>query len=102
MNEMSKPAAAIKGEDHWTTRDGGVKLFLFEKYAGDPAKTIGTILFVHGSSMASTPTFDLQVPGRTDSSAMDWFARRVAFRLRVKGMQSPKLRPPREKNEKYA
>src|SRR5262249_7213349 len=31
-------------------------------------------LFVHGSSMASTPTFDLQVPGRSDSSAMDYFA----------------------------
>ncbi len=64
MNEMSKPAAAIKGEEHWTTKDGGVKLFLFEKSAGDPAKTVGTILFVHGSSMASQPTFDLQVPGR--------------------------------------
>src|SRR6185437_5495721 len=75
MNEMSKPAAAIKGEDHWTSRDGGVKLFLFEKCAGDPAKTIGTILFVHGSSMASQPTFDLQVPGRPDSSAMDHFAK---------------------------
>jgi pimeloyl-ACP methyl ester carboxylesterase len=76
MNEMTKPAAAIKGEDHWTTKDGGVKLFLFEKCAGDPGKTIGTILFVHGSSMASQPTFDLQVPGRPDSSAMDHFARR--------------------------
>jgi len=30
---------------------------------------------VHGSSMASQPTFDLQVPGRQDSSAMDVFAR---------------------------
>ena len=76
MNEMSKPTAAVKGEDHWTTKDGGVKLFLFEKCAGDPAKSIGTILFVHGSSMASQPTFDLQVPGRPDSSAMDHFARR--------------------------
>jgi pimeloyl-ACP methyl ester carboxylesterase len=75
MNEMSKPTAAIKGEEHWTTKDGGVKLFLFEKYAGDPAKSTGTILFVHGSSMASQPTFDLQVPGRPDSSAMDHFAR---------------------------
>jgi pimeloyl-ACP methyl ester carboxylesterase len=75
MNEMSKPQAAIKGEDHWTTKDGGVKLFMFEKCAGDPAKTIGTILFVHGSSMASQPTFDLQVPGRSDSSVMDFFAR---------------------------
>jgi pimeloyl-ACP methyl ester carboxylesterase len=76
MNDMAKPSpAAIKAEEHWTTRDGGVKLFLFEKCAGDPAKTAGTILFVHGSSMAAQPTFDLQVPGRPDSSAMDFFAR---------------------------
>jgi pimeloyl-ACP methyl ester carboxylesterase len=73
MNEMTTP---IKGSEHWTQKDGGVKLFLFEKCAGDPAKTIGTILFVHGSSMAAQPTFDLQVPGRPDSSAMDHFARR--------------------------
>jgi len=72
MNEMTQP---IKATEHWTAKDGGVKLFLFEKCAGDPAKTIGTILFVHGSSMASQPTFDLQVPGRPDSSAMDYFAR---------------------------
>jgi pimeloyl-ACP methyl ester carboxylesterase len=31
-------------------------------------------LFVHGSSMASQPTFDLQVPGRPFSSSMDYFA----------------------------
>lgn len=75
MNEMTKPAAVIKGEDHWTTRDNGaVKLFLFNKSAGDPAKAKGTILFVHGSSMAGQPTFDLQVPGRPYSSAMDYFA----------------------------
>ena len=55
MNEMTKPP--IKGEEHWTTKDGGVKLFLFEKCAGDPAKTIGTILFVHGSSMAGPADF---------------------------------------------
>ncbi len=67
----------ILGEEHWTTRasDGGdVRLFLWEKYAEHPEKA-GTILFVHGSSMASQPTFDLQVPGRDDSSAMDVFAR---------------------------
>jgi len=29
---------------------------------------------VHGSSMASQPTFDLFVPGRADSSAMQYFA----------------------------
>jgi pimeloyl-ACP methyl ester carboxylesterase len=74
MNEMTRP---IKGEDHWTTKDGGAaKLFMFEKSAGDPGKTAGTILFVHGSSMAGQPTFDLQVPGRPDSSVMDFFARK--------------------------
>src|ERR1700744_698180 len=76
MNEMSKPQAVIKSEDHWTAKGGGVKLFLFEKCTGDPKDTRGTILFVHGSSMAGQPTFDLQVPGRPDSSAMDFFARR--------------------------
>jgi pimeloyl-ACP methyl ester carboxylesterase len=75
MNEMTRPSSApIKGEEHWTQRGSDVKLFMWEKCAGDPAQSIGTILFVHGSSMASTPTFDLQVPGRTDSSAMEWFA----------------------------
>jgi pimeloyl-ACP methyl ester carboxylesterase len=77
MNETTTPTIVlIKGAEHWTTKDGGVKLFLFEKCAGEPAKTAGTILFVHGSSMAAQPTFDLQVPGRPDSSVMDWFARR--------------------------
>jgi pimeloyl-ACP methyl ester carboxylesterase len=76
MNDTTNAAtAAIKGQDHWTNKDGGVKLFLFEKCAGDPAKTAGTVLFVHGSSMAGQPTFDLQVPGRPDSSVMDFFAR---------------------------
>ena len=73
MNLMTKPAA-VAGQEHWTNR-GEVRLFMWEKRATGPEKA-GTILFVHGSSMASQPTFDLQVPGRTDSSVMDWFARR--------------------------
>ena len=64
----------LPGTEHWTTK-GDVKLFMWNKVAGDPAKTRGTILFVHGSSMASQPTFDLDVPGRPDSSAMEHFAR---------------------------
>jgi len=52
-----------------------VKLFLWEKRAVTPGAPRGTVLFVHGSSMASQPTFDLVVPGRDDSSVMDWFAR---------------------------
>src|SRR6202049_2377715 len=58
------------GREHWTTVNGQ-KLFLWEKArTGEPAR--GTILFVHGSSMASTPGFDLQAPGYV--SAMDFFA----------------------------
>jgi pimeloyl-ACP methyl ester carboxylesterase len=64
----------LPGTEHWTSK-GDVKLFIWNKVAGDPAKTRGTILFVHGSSMASQPTFDLDVPGRPDSSAMEYFAR---------------------------
>ncbi len=71
MNEMA--TTINKGQEHWTAKDGGVKLFLWEKCAGDPKKSTGTILFVHGSSMASQPTFDLQVPGHV--SAMDHFSR---------------------------
>ena len=65
----------VEGKEHWTKK-GEVQLFLWEKCAGDPARTRGIVLFVHGSSMASQPTFDLQVAGRPDSSAMDWFAKR--------------------------
>ena len=66
---------AIAGKEHWTNK-GDVRLFLWNKVLGDPAGARGAILFVHGSSMASTPTFDLQVPGEPDYSAMDHFARR--------------------------
>ena len=65
----------VIGREHWASKDG-VKLFLWEKCAGDPATAKGTIVFVHGSSMASQPTFDLDVPGRPDSSVMEWFAGR--------------------------
>jgi pimeloyl-ACP methyl ester carboxylesterase len=66
--------ATITGREHWTSK-GPSTLFLWEKAAGASPGRLGTILFVHGSSMASTPTFDLQVPGRSDASAMDHFAR---------------------------
>jgi pimeloyl-ACP methyl ester carboxylesterase len=72
MNDAS--GTSIKGQEHWTTK-GPAKLFLWEKRAPGGPKN-GTVLFVHGSSMASQPTFDLQVPGRPHSSAMEWFAER--------------------------
>src|SRR5687767_9114721 len=52
-------AARVFGREHWTHKvDGGerVKLFLWEKYAGDPKNAKAVVLFVHGSSMASQPT----------------------------------------------
>jgi pimeloyl-ACP methyl ester carboxylesterase len=72
MNKPMTATPSVEGQEHWTKK-GDVKLFLWEKRTGAPEKA-GTILFVHGSSMASQPTFDLQVPGMSDSSAMDWFA----------------------------
>jgi len=77
MNEQTA-AGAIAGVEHWTqkrTPQGDVRVFLWQKYEASPARK-PVLLFVHGSSMASQPTFDLSVPGRRDSSAMDWFARR--------------------------
>ena len=74
MNERAN-AVIVQGTEHWT-RKGDVRLFLWRKSAVEPRDAKGTILFVHGSSMASQPTFDLHVPGRPDSSAMDWFAAR--------------------------
>src|SRR5262245_30135175 len=70
---MSKPSQ-IAGREHWTAK-GDVRLFLWQKRADVPTVR-GTVLFVHGSSMASQPTFDLHVPGRPHSSVMDWFAAR--------------------------
>jgi pimeloyl-ACP methyl ester carboxylesterase len=64
----------MKGTEHWT-RKGDVKLFLWRK-PSSAGSAKATILFVHGSSMASQPTFDLEVPGRPDSSVMEWFAAR--------------------------
>jgi pimeloyl-ACP methyl ester carboxylesterase len=65
----------IQGTEHWT-RKGDVKLFLWRKLPPTGQAPKGTVFFVHGSSMASQPTFDLQVPGRPDSSVMEWFAAR--------------------------
>jgi pimeloyl-ACP methyl ester carboxylesterase len=63
------------GTEHWTHK-GDLRLFLWNKPANKNVPSAGTILFVHGSSMASQPTFDLTVPGRHHSSVMDWFAER--------------------------
>jgi pimeloyl-ACP methyl ester carboxylesterase len=74
--QAQSAAAGLKGTDHWTTKRAGnqdVKLSMWRKRADRADK--GTILFVHGSSMAGTPVFDLQVPGKPEYSTMDTFAR---------------------------
>ena len=72
--QQTSSDAAVTGVEHWTNK-GDVRLFLWEKFVGS-ADNKPAVLFVHGSSMASQPTFDLTVPGRADSSVMDWFAQR--------------------------
>ena len=47
------------GTEHWT-RKGDIRLFLWHKKASPQVPHAGTVFFVHGSSMASQPTFDLQ------------------------------------------
>jgi len=76
--KTSERTRDVTGVEHYTTKatpDGDVRLFLWEKFVGSPDGK-PAVLFVHGSSMASQPTFDLHVPGRPDSSVMDWFAQR--------------------------
>lgn len=46
--------ATLQGREHWTGK-GDVRLFLWRKNAVEPRDAKGTILFVHGSSMASQP-----------------------------------------------
>jgi pimeloyl-ACP methyl ester carboxylesterase len=73
----SEARAAESGKEHWVSKGRDkVRLFLWQKLPAAGAQRRGTVLFVHGSSMASQPTFDLKVPGRRDSSVMDWFAAR--------------------------
>ncbi len=74
IQTQSSNKPTVTGVEHWTKK-GDVKLFMWEKYVGSPDNK-PAILWVHGSSMASQPTFDLTVPGRADSSVMDWFAQR--------------------------
>lgn len=69
--DADKPVVA--GEEHWADKNG-IKLFLWEKRRAPGTAYQGTILFIHGSSWAGQPTFDLYVPSRPYSSVMDWFA----------------------------
>jgi pimeloyl-ACP methyl ester carboxylesterase len=70
MTETTQQAA---GTVHWADKHG-VKLFLWNKCAVDPAAAKAIVLFVHGSTMAAQPTFDFDMPARPNSSVMAFFA----------------------------
>lgn len=74
MDESIKKTVPVTGKEHWTKVNGD-DLFLWEK-ATTADRPKGTVLFIHGSSMPSQPTFDLQVDGVPEASVMDWFATR--------------------------
>jgi pimeloyl-ACP methyl ester carboxylesterase len=70
---MESSYVLVQGQEHWTSKDG-VKIFLWNKKRALNTTYQGTILFIHGSSWCSQPTFDLHVEGRPWSSVMDFFA----------------------------
>ena len=69
--------ATIWSGEYWA-RKGTVKLAMYRKRLGAPAAgaALPALFLVHGSSMAGRSTFDLTVPGHSDYSMMDAFARR--------------------------
>ncbi len=70
---METSHVLVQGQEHWTSKDG-IKIFLWNKKRALNTTYQGTILFIHGSSWCSQPTFDLHVEGRPWSSVMDFFA----------------------------
>lgn len=76
---LAAQATDIVASEHWATKRVGnedIKLFILNKKLNNKSTPpLATILFVHGSSMAGTPVFDLQVPGKPDYSTMDYFAK---------------------------
>ncbi len=66
-------AQEVVGVEHWVEH-GGMKIYLWEKYAGSPsAKKI--VVLAHGSATAGKESFDLRVPGKPSYSLMDFLAR---------------------------
>jgi pimeloyl-ACP methyl ester carboxylesterase len=72
--------SSIVSSEHWAIKkvdNEDIKLYILNKKLSSTklAPSKGTILFVHGSSMAGSPVFDLQVPGKPEYSTMDYFAK---------------------------
>jgi len=68
----------IWSEEFFVTREG-VQLYVYRKRAQAPVAgeaPLPVLMLVHGSTVSGRNTYDLQVPGGTDYSVMDYFARR--------------------------
>ena len=68
------PVAAqeVSGVEHWVEH-AGLKLYVWEKYVGNPAGK-PVVVLAHGSATAGRESFDLQVPGKPSYSLMDVLA----------------------------
>lgn len=65
----------IISDEYWADKDG-VRLFVFRKRMASAPEAQPVLFLVHGSSLCARTGFDLEVPGRTGYSMMDWFAAR--------------------------
>ncbi|MFL5450736.1 MAG: alpha/beta fold hydrolase [Myxococcales bacterium] len=69
---VAAAAPQISSAEHSVEKDG-VKIYVWEKYAGSPqGKTI--VVLAHGSATAGKESFDLQVPTKGSYSLMDFLA----------------------------
>jgi len=73
---LSSKGGVWWSHEYWVQK-GDVKLYLFRKRATAPAtlaRRLPVLFLVHGSSLSSRSTFDLNVPGHPSYSMMDQFA----------------------------
>ena len=78
-------AQEVSGVEHWVEH-AGLKLYVWEKYLGNPAGK-PVVILAHGSTTAGRESFDLQVPGKPSYSLMDVLAREGfdVFALDIRG-----------------
>ena len=80
VRAADEPLPRVAAEEFWATKpsdSGGatVKLWIYRKQVADGRKDKPLLFLVHGSSYSGKTMFDLTVPGRSDYSFMDHFAR---------------------------
>jgi alpha-beta hydrolase superfamily lysophospholipase len=69
-------SAAMWKQEYWANR-GDIKLYMLRKRLGAPRKgeaRLPVLFLVHGSSLSSAGSFDVNVPGHSAYSLIDRFA----------------------------